>query len=402
MKKILVSAFACNPVKGSEEGYGWNWSVGIANHGYEVHCITRIVGKEHIIRENNYPNLYFHFIELPFGLEKLYRTSTIGMYLYYLLWQYAAYILAKKLNKKYGFSLLHHVTWGSLQLGSFMYKLGVPFIFGPVGGGQIALYSMKDYFGKYWGVEEKRISVSKLLVRFNPACRQTLKKATLVLTSNRDTFTLSSSINSNNLKYSIDVCLPQSFFPSDFKPKQLSGHPLRLLWVGRLMPRKGLNLVLDVMKELKMSKNITLTVVGDGELRQDVEDQIRKYELADTVTLLGTIAYDQIKHCYSEHDILFFTPLRESGGLQILEAMAYGLPVVTLNLHGPGELVTNSRGYACPIEDSSQIVPLLKKEILSYLNNSIKLTEQSTNAFLYAREQTWDKKIENIISEYYC
>jgi hypothetical protein len=128
MQKLLLSSFACDPSKGSEPGYGWNWSIGLAKKGWEVHCLTRAIGKIEIEKMDRPPNLHFHYVELPFYLEKLYKFSTAGMYLYYILWQWLAYKKADKLSRFNDFKIVHHVTWGSFQMGSFMYKLNIPFI----------------------------------------------------------------------------------------------------------------------------------------------------------------------------------------------------------------------------------------------------------------------------------
>ncbi len=112
------------------------------------------------------------------------------MYLYYLLWQWRAYRIAAKLQGANKFDIVHHVTWGNLQLGSFMYKLGIPLVFGPAGGGQMAPIAFKEYFGRDWASEEKRNRVSRLLLKYNPACRNVLKRAAVVLVSNLDTLHL--------------------------------------------------------------------------------------------------------------------------------------------------------------------------------------------------------------------
>ncbi len=51
------------------------------------------------------------------------------MYLYYILWQWNAYKQAVALHSHYNFDVVHHVTWGSLQMGSFMYKINAPIHF---------------------------------------------------------------------------------------------------------------------------------------------------------------------------------------------------------------------------------------------------------------------------------
>ena len=264
MTKVLLSAFACNPTDGSEPSYGWNWAVGLAERGFEVRCITRSTSKVGIGTKSLPDNLKFSYLHLPRGLEKLYSTSEIGQYLYYILWQWQAYKLAADMHKVDKFDIVHHITFGSLQMGSFMYKLDIPLVFGPVGGGQMAPVAFKKYFGDAWSIENYRNRMSRLLLKFNPACRNALRKAAVVLAANEDTLRLAESNGARNAFLTFDVGLPGWFFPETSLVKVPHEGRLKLLWVGRLMPRKGPLLLLDVMKELKDYPGITLTVVGDG------------------------------------------------------------------------------------------------------------------------------------------
>lgn len=399
--KVLLSAFACDPTMGSEPGNGWNWSSGLAEKGFEIHCLTRIVGKENITVANNFSNLHFHYVKLPFGLEKWYLMSTISMYAYYLIWQYYAYRTAKKIHREEKFDLAHHVTWGSLQMGSFMYKLDIPFIFGPAGGGQNAPEAFKSYFGKDWNTEEKRNFISRMLLRVNPACKAMLRKAKVVLASNPDTLEMAKSNGCTNVHFSLDAALPQIFFPEIFTPKVFKKDSLELLWIGRFMPRKGLLLVLEVMRELKEYKNISLTIVGDGETRGETLAKIKEYGLGNCVHWKGKVPYEEVKNFYLTHDLFFFTSLRDSCPAQLIEAMAYGLPVVTLNLHGQAIIVNNDTGIRCECSTPELAIENLKKAILSFYHHEVDITKMSNAAYQFALKQTWRKKIDTIVSEYY-
>ena len=165
MKKVLLSAFACDPSKGSEPNNGWNWSIGLAKKGFEVHCLTRSVGRFEIEKRIIPKNLHFHYVELPFGMEDLYLSSQTKMYIYYMLWQWKAYKVSEKLHRELVFNLVHHVTWANLKMGTFLYKLKVRLILGPFGGGQIPPIAFKKYFGVYWKQEEKRILFNDLFLK---------------------------------------------------------------------------------------------------------------------------------------------------------------------------------------------------------------------------------------------
>ena len=401
MERILLSAFACDPSKGSEPANGWNWSVGLAKKGYEVHCLTRNTGRSSIESHAGTEHLYFHYVVLPFGLERLYSKGTISMYLYYLLWQWFAYKKAKVLHHQYSFSLAHHVTWGSLQMGSFLYKLRIPFVFGPAGGGQNAPESLKKYFLHHWPSEKKREKVSAYMLKYNPACKQMLKNATAVLVSNTETLLLAKSAGAKNVFLSLDATVPDSFFPEVFVPKSPVENQLKLLWVGRFMPRKGILLVLDVMKELKEYRGITLTVVGDGEMKDAFLEKIKQDQLDDTVHWKGKVPFEEVREYYASHDVFFFTSLRDSGPAQLVEAMSFGLPVVTINLHGQAMIVNEQRGILCAYDNPELAIYALKKAILSLYNRPETVEKMSQAAYDFASNQNWNKKIDTIVNEYY-
>ena len=64
-KKVLLTIFACQPNKGSEAGNGWNWAQGLANQGYQVHCLTRGVNQADIEKEETNANVFFNYVNLP-------------------------------------------------------------------------------------------------------------------------------------------------------------------------------------------------------------------------------------------------------------------------------------------------------------------------------------------------
>jgi len=401
MKKVLLSAFACHPTEGSEPGNGWNWSSGLAKKDFEVHCLTRIVGKENIEAHNIHSNLHFHYITLPFGLERLYTMSQPTMYLYYILWQWAAYKKAKFLHKTIKFDVAHHVTWGSLQMGSFLYQLNIPFIFGPTGGGQIAPDNFKKYFGHSWTAEERRKKVTCFFLTFNNAFRKMIRKAEVVIVSNRETEDMAKSNGATKCYLTLDAALPRNFFPKQFSPKRLFAGKLKLLWIGRLLPRKGIFLILDVMKELSYNRSITLTIVGDGPDGPALYSKIREYELEETVFWKGQVPYKEVKSYYEDHDIFFFASLRDSCPAQLIEAMAYGLPVVTINLHGQALIVDDERGILCNCDTPEIAIKELANAITYLFSHPEVVTQKSMAANSFAAQQMWPNKIDTIVNSYY-
>ena len=402
MQKVLLSAYACDPSKGSEPGNGFNWAKNIAELGYEVHCCTTIRGKQAIMQQTNIPpNLTFIFVDMPTWLDKFYFKSSLGMYFHYFYWQWRTYNTAKKLHKKIGFQVAHHVTWGSIQQGSFLHRLDIPFIFGPAGGGQATPIAFQKYFHKHWAAEVKREKMSALLQRFNPACKPMIKKAKIVLATNHDTLLLAEKLGGQKVAHVLDAALPLSFFPEIMPQVNLEQKELKLLWVGRFLPRKGILLVMEVMEKLKLYPNITLTVVGDGEMKEIFLEAMDAFKLHSQVTWTGKVPFSEVQAFYQSHDAFFFTSLRDSSPAQLIEAMAYGLPVITLDLHGQALMVNSERGFKASVESPSKTIKELADFIIELDKNRMLLQRLSKAASAFSMEQTWEKKVKGIVDAYY-
>ena len=342
-----------------------------------------------------------HYLQLPLGLERLYGFSQPTMYLYYMLWQWLAYRLAKKLNQSLGFYRTQHVSWGSLQFRLFLYRLDVPFIFGPAGGGQNAPGAFKEYFLEHWPVEERRNKVSRVLLKYNPACKQMLKQAHAVLPANLDTQAMAESAGARNMIPMLDFALTETFFSPEFIVRCPSIGQMKLLWVGRLLPRKGILLILEVMHALKRYPGITLTIVGDGPMRAAADLKVHELGLERQVTFVGAVPLSEVREYYAKHDAFVFTTLRDSGPGQLIEAMAFNLPVITLDLHGQGQIITAEIGIKIAMNRPKLVVQQLADAIVDLSNDPQRYSALSHAAYLFAKKQTWKNKINTVVERCY-
>src|SRR5262249_11352476 len=129
--RLLLSAYACRPNAGSEPGVGWNWATHLAARGIDVHVLVAQRNREPIeagLRLNPIPNLHFTYVPVPYEWAK----KNEG--LHYVLWQAEALKVARALSSKFRFDLAHHVTYASVHVPTQLWRLGIPVLFGPVGG----------------------------------------------------------------------------------------------------------------------------------------------------------------------------------------------------------------------------------------------------------------------------
>lgn len=395
--KLLISAYACEPNRGTELGNGWNWTLSMAKLGHDVWCLTTVEGRASIEKEVaalNMPNLHIVFVEVPKLVDKLFEYH-LGFYPHYLYWQQQAYKKALALDKEINFDLVHHVTVGSLQLGTALWRLNKPLIFGPAGGGQEAPEAFKKYFFGWWKTEVLRSWISKLLLTFNPDVRKTLSHASLVLTTNEDTFNMARDNGALHPKMFLDTSLPESFYPPAYPERKPTGE-LKILWVGRLFARKGLPLVLEALGKVNPEVRFKLTILGDGQMHDMVPELIQKYKLQDKVDWKGQVPWEEVKRAYTESDLFMFCSLRDSSAAQFLEAMAYGLPILTLDLHGGKNLVPDNAGIKVSVTTPQETVARLADAVERLYQNPELREQMGRTGYAFARSQTWPLKTKQI------
>ncbi|WP_299319587.1 glycosyltransferase family 4 protein [uncultured Maribacter sp.] len=409
MKKILLSAYACSPGKGSEEGRGWNWAVGLAEMGYTVYCLTNFDDKDKIQREHkilNLPHLHFEFVELSLGLDdKLFDPDKKSVYLHYYLWKKKAANRALQLHEDINFDIAHHATYGSFQQGTCLYKLdNCKIIFGPVGGGQMALPVFKNYFGNSWKTEIIRGYVSRNLIRFSGSLRKTLQKATYVVCTNLETKEMldnSKFADVTKSKISKIYAIPKKYNLLTYidKPEH---ECLNLLWVGRVMPRKGLNLSLHALSFVPKEIPYKLTIVGGGTSEGLIENWIEEYNLdSSKINVLGKIPFEEVAKQYEKADVMLFCSLRDTSGTQIMEAMAYSLPLIVLNISGARNLVPESCALKIDPTEGEGTAREIAKAIIQFQSNGELRRKKSFAAYSHAMNSKWERRIKVFTENYY-
>ena len=126
----------------------------------------------------------------------------------------------------------------------------------------------------------------------------------------------------------------------------------RLLFLGRLDPRNGLDTAIDAMPSiLKRLPDSRLVVAGDGPLRNHYRDKAK--HLGDRVEFLGRVREDR-PHIYGTADLYLCPTTKASFGITLLEAMACGTPLVVSDITGFRELVNGGEeATLVPMNDAS-------------------------------------------------
>jgi glycosyltransferase involved in cell wall biosynthesis len=388
--RVLLSAYACRPNAGSEPGVGWNWATHLAARGIEVHALVAKRNQESIeseLRDNRPANLHFTYVHVPYEWAK--KNEAV----HYMFWQVEALKAARTLARKFELQLAHHVTYASVHVPSQLWRLGIPVVFGPIGGGQTAPASMLQYFGAEKFRERLRTSMTRAL-GLSPLHRQWLKRMSVILAANHDTFNLTRALGCENVSLMCDTAIPSSYFAEGPRKFEEQSGSLKLLWIGQMRARKALPLALDALRA--SHKNVTLTIAGDGIDPPAVRLMIRDRGLEHRVFWKGRrLTCTELRTTCAEHDAMLFTSLRDSFGSQLLEAMAMGLPIICLDLHGAHDFVPFAGSLKVPVGTLKETVQNLAGAIEEYsLLPATKKNQMSMHAWNFAKTLTWSARAE--------
>ena len=351
--KVLITAFACEPHRGSEPGVGWNWALQAARD-HEVWVITRKLYRKAITKElpklspELTANLHFVYYDIPIWLRRL----SLNERIWFTLWEIGLLGKARALHRQVGFDVTHHLNFVTVEMPGLLWTLDVPFVWGPVGGGQVPPKALKAYYGGFWTVEMVR-TLRKQLLALNPFVRGASKRAVSVIASNLETRQLIEPMTQALVTSAteIGVSLPAA------RPQRQATERLEIAWAGVLIPRKGPLLALDVAADLKRrGVNYRLRFAGVGPWQELLEQRIRELELHDNVSVEGAVPFGEMSGFYFDSDVFLFTSLQDTTGTVVAEAMSHGLPVVSLDHQGAALMVTDECGIKVKIESPQQVV----------------------------------------------
>lgn len=350
---VLLSAYACDPTRGSEYGLGWSWATELARLGHQVWVLTQGKHRAPIEASEVPPGLHFVYLDAP-GWTRPW-SQLESDYLCYAAWQLAARAAAQELARTVRFDLVHHVTYASIRVPSFLGGLGVPFVFGPVGGGERAPWRLRAGYPLRGHLVELLRDLSNLWVRLDPVLGQTFRRASrLVVTSEASRALVPAWARPRtHVQLAIGVSLPT---PTPLVMRRAG--PLELLFVGKLVFWKGVQLALRALAVLHAGgTEARLTVIGQGPDEAWLHRQARRHRVEGAVSWVRALPRPELLARYGSYDALLFPSLHDSGGMVVLEALAAGLPVLTLDLGGPGLIVddTCGRGIATAHRTEAQV-----------------------------------------------
>jgi glycosyltransferase involved in cell wall biosynthesis len=355
--KVLLSAYACEPGRGTEPGVGWNTAWEMSKY-HEVWVLTRPddgrAAIEAELARNPNPNLHFVYFTLPIFGSIWRQGSSIIFVIHYYFWQIQAFLVARQLHAEIGFDLAHHVTFVRHSSPSFLVLLPIPFIWGPVGGGESAPDPFWQDFSWRNKVYELLRSGIRWLGERDPFARMTARRSTIVRATTEDTAIRLRQMGAKKVEVFPEASLTKEEIVRLIHCDRDSP-AVRFISMGRLLHWKGFHLGLRAFAQAAIPE-AEYWILGDGPERQRLEDLAVELGIADRVKFWNRLPRDEALQHLGSATALVHPSLHDSGGWVCLEAMMAARPVICLNLGGPAVQVTDETGFRVDAHDPDRAV----------------------------------------------
>jgi glycosyltransferase involved in cell wall biosynthesis len=366
--RILATAYACRPGSGSEDGNGW-WLADQLRRFGDVWVLTPSNNRAAIesaaieSAANEAPQrgfVKFVYVDVPrwpadsTAANRWRRT-------HYNLWQLRILRTARRLHAEIGFDVVHHLTYGQYWSGTWIGRLGPPFVWGPVGGGESAPADLVAALPEAGQRYERHRDMARTVGRRTLPVARAARAATLVLAATDETKRAVEALRVARVEVMPTAALPDADYEALAAIRASAPQSgLRIMCVGRLEYWKGFHLAVEAFASfVAKAPDSELWIVGAGPAEGHLRELVRAHGLEDKVSLLGRLPRSEVLERLARSHVLAHPSLHDSAGWATLEAAAAGLPVVCLDLGGPALQVTPETGVKIPVDDTSAIVPAI-------------------------------------------
>lgn len=333
--RIVVIAYACAPGRGSEPGAGWGITQALLGCG----SVTAIVADEFMpsIRDWQaaHPEAPLEVVGLPEGRVAIFLGGIhrIPRFLQYLLWLRKAGLVARKLHATGPFDVAVHASYGAYWLPTPAVDLGIPSVWGPVGGAVATPVRLWPSLGVVGALGEMLDLIAVRILSLLPSTRRTWRQATIPVVNNIETL----SALPRPVRDRAHIINSAPFVEVEPRPRNAAGP--YVIFPSALDPRKGPRLALEAFAHVR--SDVRLIFAAGGPEGPALLRMVRALGLEDRVEFTGWIPRDEMWGLLAGASAAIYTGLREEGGLALVEGMLHGVPLVVLG-HGGARTVAEA------------------------------------------------------------
>lgn len=408
--RVLLSAYQCGPGMGSVSQIGWEWYSRMSAR-VPTTLFTHVRNREAIdgagapLNDSEVVYIDTEWFAGPlYGTAKrmfpgsehpVFLVSSLDFFPYDVMVVREA---RRRMKSGQNWHVAHQVTPVSPIAPTRLAALGRPVVIGPINGG----LSNPEAFPEVMQQEGRWIYPIRHLARLIDAAWGSTRNASAILTATEATREAVPE------RYR-QLCVPlienaidlDRFQAAEWPAPPSETEPLRVLFVGRLIPVKGIPMLLDALVRVRKERPVELTVVGDGPMREPWEALSRGRGVDDIVRFTGGLSLDEVAVEMRRAHVFCLPSVRESGGAVLLEAMASSRPILTIEYGGPGEIVNDAIGRGIAPDGAEYVTDQLVDALLDASMNPEGWREKGAEGRRVAEARySWDAKIDEALGLY--
>ena len=402
MKTVLMTAYAVNPYKGSEDGMGWNFILQAARFQHVV-AVTRRNNGPHIVRylaENPAvaalaANVEFLYFDLP-AWTRWWKKGPLLSLIYFYMWQLglALWLRTRRLKVDVVHNLNFHNDWTP----SFLWLLRRPMVWGPIGHHPPIPASHLARYGAATFVKDRLIgSLKHLFWNLDPFLWVTRRAADRVLCMNSAVAPrLGRPATDYEIVPSVAVDLPAALFDHALKTSPQTDFTVMI--AARMVPLKGFDMVILAFAKfyhalpLKAQQRARLLLIGSGPEEARLHGLVAASGIESCTQHLPWLAREELLTIYRQASVFFF-PSHEGAGMVVAEAMSYGVPVLCYRNEGPGELTPPDSALKIAYSSFNQNVADFAERLAQLHDNPQLLVSEAVLCRRHvAQHHTWGRR----------
>lgn len=413
--RVLVLAESCNPDWFSVPLVGWFHCEALhrLTEPLDAHIVTQVRNRDAFLRQGwregtDFTAVDSEAVARPISKfdETLRRVTGLGWTvstaldaLPYAYFEYRAWKMFGAAIKARQWDVVHRVTSLSPTTPSVIagacQRAGVPFVWGPINGG----VPWPPGFHRQLRAEGEYLAYVRDAYKLLPFYRATRRSAAAIVIGSRATWEQMPAAYHDRCVY-----IPENAVDPVRFARVVSGpvrSPLRIAFVGRLVPYKGADMLLEAAAPLVRDGKVVVDIIGDGDQMGELRRIVAEQGISGGVKLDGWVDHVKMQERLVESDVLGFPSIREFGGGVVLEAMALGLVPVVADYGGPNELVTDTTGYRIPMGTRDEVVARFRQALgaLAADPSGIRAMGQRARERVF-KFFTWDAKARQMLEIY--
>ncbi len=368
--RVLIFNYEFPPLGGGAANATLYLLKELADSDIEIDLVTSSTDIERI--DEFASNIRVHYLDI--GKEGNSHYQSNGDLLRY---SKKALSYGKKLLKQEDYDGVH--AFFGIPCGYIAMKLGLPYIVS-LRGSDVPFYN-------------ERFRLLDTLI-FQRLSKKIWRKASAVIANSNGLRDLAlESAPEQRIDVIFNGVDTNEFSPYTKKAKNV----LNIVCSARLIQRKGIQYLLEAFLSLASDFPKTkLTIVGGGDIEEELREHAAKSAHAKRVDFLGVITHNEMATVYRSADIFVLPSLNEGMSNSLLEAMASGLAIVATNTGGTEELVDESNGFIVPLRNANAIAEALV--ILLHQPEKLRVLQQESRS--KAEEFSWTKVAQQTAAHY--